>query len=52
MKSFTITLTEQDLNVIGRALGLSPYNEVVQTIQSINQQINSPKPEVVESADA
>lgn len=52
MKTFTITLTEQDLNVIGVALGDAPYKAVIQTIQSINQQINTPKPEVVEGEDA
>lgn len=52
MKSFTITLTEQDLNVIGIALGDAPYKEVAKTIQSINQQINQPKPEVVKDDDA
>ena len=52
MKTFPVVLTEQDIQVIGRALGMSPYNEVVNTINSINRQINPPKAEVDKDEDA
>ena len=40
MRTFTITLNEEKLNVVGRALALLPYGEVVSTVQEINKQIS------------
>lgn len=38
---FTITVTNEQLNVIGKALGKLPYEEVFQTVGQINQQVQA-----------
>ena len=37
--AYTITLNEQQLNLLGKALGKMPFEEVAQTIQIIQQQV-------------
>lgn len=39
MKKITITVNEQQLNVIAKALGMMPYNEVVTLIAEISKQV-------------
>ena len=39
MKQITLTVNEQQLNVIGKGLGLLPYNEAVTVIEAIRKQI-------------
>lgn len=41
MKQITLTLTEQQLNTIAKALGMMPYTEVVTLIQEISKQVNA-----------
>ena len=50
MKTFTVVLTEQDISIIGKALALGPYHEVVKTIDSINAQLNTPIKEEASNA--
>jgi len=39
MQTVTLTLNQQELAVISKALMLAPYGEVAPVINSINQQI-------------
>lgn len=41
MKQITITLTEQQLNTIAKALGQLPYAEVFQLITEISKQVKA-----------
>ena len=41
MKQITITLTEQQLNTIAKALGQLPYAEVVSVISEISKQVKA-----------
>jgi hypothetical protein len=40
-KNFTVTISESQLNLIGKALGNLPFNEVYQTIDVIRAQVNA-----------
>ena len=39
MKTFNISFTEQELNIIGQALNQAPYGVVAPIVASINKQI-------------
>ena len=41
MKQITITLTEQQLNIIAKALGQLPYAEVFNLISEISKQVKA-----------
>lgn len=38
-QTFTLTLTEAQLNLVGKALGKLPYEDVAPTINAIMQQV-------------
>lgn len=38
-ENYTISVTETELNLIGKALGKMPYEEVVQVINTISGQV-------------
>ena len=39
MKTFTVTITEQDCSIIGQALGTLPYKDVFELITRLNVQL-------------
>lgn len=39
MKTFTLTFTEQELQILGNGLSFRPYNEVVQVMRTIERQL-------------
>lgn len=40
-RGFTLTLSETQLNYVGKLLGRQPYEEVAPLIQRIQEQVNS-----------
>ena len=50
-QTFTLTVTSQDLSVIGTALADRPYKDVAPILNNLNQQVNAQLPKPDKDAD-